>query len=283
MVIKRKNFIIGILILAAAVILAFCFNKAAASETFSETGETCSLPVVMYHSVRQEEKYSGKYVITPAQFEADLKYLAENGYTAVSVEELCMFVSGKGKLPPKPVLLTFDDGYYNNYLYVYPLLKQYNAKAVISPVGKFSELYSEEPQAAGYSHLSWDQVREMAQSGFVEIGNHSYNMHSADTRAGVLKKDGESESEYISAITEDIEKMQLLLKENSGVDCVIFAYPFGNYDKAGRECVEKMPFVCSLSCTEGLNEIKKGSSLQMLKRYNRPAGINSADFFESLK
>ena len=279
---KRKNLITGLLLLTAAMTLALHFNKAA-DEAFSETGKVYSLPVVMYHSVRQEEEYSGKYVITPAQLEADLKYLSENGYTAVSVEELHMFVLGEGELPSKPVLLTFDDGYYNNYLYVYPLLKQHNAKAVISAVGEFSELYSEEPQAAGYSHLSWDQIREMAQSGFVEIGNHSYNMHSADTRFGVIKKDGEGEAEYISAITEDIEKMQLLLKGNSGIDCVIFAYPFGNYDKAGRECVESMPFICTLSCTEGLNEIKKGDSLQMLRRYNRPSGISSADFFESLK
>ena len=75
-------------------------------------------------------------------------------------------------------------------------------------------------------------------------------MHSADTRAGVLKKDGESESEYISAITEDIEKMQLLLKENSGVDCVIFAYPFRQL-RQSRERMRGKNAVCLLAFLHG--------------------------------
>ena len=104
--------------------------------------EGCELPIIMYHGLLKEEARQGKYVLSPAQFESDLKYLKENGYHTVVVQDLIDYVEKGVPLPEKPVMLTFDDGYYNNYYYAFPLLEEYDAKIVISPICRYTDEYS---------------------------------------------------------------------------------------------------------------------------------------------
>ena len=78
------------------------------------------VPVIMYHAVMDDASRLGKYVISPEELESDFKWLSENGYTAILSEDLINYTENGAALPEKPILLTFDDGYYNNYLYAYP-------------------------------------------------------------------------------------------------------------------------------------------------------------------
>lgn len=92
------------------------------------------VPVIMYHAVMDDASRLGKYVISPEELESDFKWLSENGYTAVLSEDLINYTENGAALPEKPILLTFDDGYYNNYLYAYPTAKRYGMKFVLSPI-----------------------------------------------------------------------------------------------------------------------------------------------------
>lgn len=282
MVLKKNNLIIGGVIFFIAIILAFFICNSNKERVVSTSPNEYTLPIIMYHSVRKDENYSGKYVITPELLRSDIEYLTNNGYVPIGVNDIIDFTEGKRILPDKPILLTFDDGYYNNYAYVFPLLKEYGIKAVFSVVGYYIENYSLKEQATAFSYLTWEQVQELSESGLVEIGNHSYNMHDSNTRMGVKQLSSESKEEYVAAINEDINKMQELLKYNCGIDCKIFTYPFGNYDKAGAEAVRNLGFICSLSCEEGLNIINSDSDLHLLKRYNRESGISSEDYFKKI-
>ena len=130
------------------------------------------VPVVMYHAILKDEARHGQYVISPDEFESDLKYLQDHGYTTIFIEDLIAYTQG-GALPEKPVLLTFDDGYYNNYLYAFPLAQKYHSKFVLSPIGRYTDLYTDTPdENAYYSHCTWEELREMARSGLVEVQNH---------------------------------------------------------------------------------------------------------------
>ena len=102
-----------------------------------------NLPILMYHSVNPDKTRTGKYVITPENFESDLEYLENCGYTSISAKQLIKYVYNKEPLPDKPVLLTFDDGMYNNFKYVVPILKKHNAHAIFSVVGAYTDEYSE--------------------------------------------------------------------------------------------------------------------------------------------
>lgn len=119
------------------------------------------VPVIMYHAVMDDASRLGKYVISPEELESDFKWLSENGYTAVLSEDLINYTENGAALPEKPILLTFDDGYYNNYLYAYPTAKRYGMKFVLSPIGKYADLYTETPDKSPYyAHCTWDMLRE---------------------------------------------------------------------------------------------------------------------------
>ena len=95
--------------------------------------------------------------VEPSDFDWQMKYLVDHGYHSITPDELYDFLAGRGTLPDRPVLITFDDGYEDNYTNAYPILKKYNLKATIFIVTGFVS------KRKGY--LTWDQLREMEKHG----------------------------------------------------------------------------------------------------------------------
>ena len=286
----RRKVLIFLLALAiggtALLGMATCSADRSAA-TAAAGRQSVELPIVMYHSVINDPNRAGKYIVTPAQLEQDLRYLKERGYTTVTVSEVIAFVNGTGALPEKPVMITFDDGNYNNYVYLYPLLEKYDMKAVISVIGLYSDLYSQSEEApnANYSNLTWEQMREMEASGRVEIQNHSYNMHGNAGRQGVRQEAGESSAHYLAAIREDLEKMQQRMEEELGHRASAFAYPFGAVTEEAKQVVREEGIQATLSSYEHVSTVTQGDkeSLFDLGRYNRAAGKSAAEFFATMK
>lgn len=226
------------------------------------------------------------YVISPKLFEQDLKYLKKHGYTSILMSDLIAYVENGRPLPEKPILITFDDGYYNNYLYAFPLLKKYQEKAVISIIGKETDKDSRSGGGhATYSSLTWEQVQEMAASGLVEIQNHSYNGHkNTGGRNGVKRKSGESRQAYDRFLKKDLSKLQTKIQDATGTAPSTFTYPFGAVSRSSLKTIKKLGFKASLGCEEGINTIKKGDldSLYFLKRCLRTPEKSSARFFETM-
>lgn len=239
----------------------------------ADVDKEISLPIIMYHSVGEN---TGKYVISPEMLENDLKVIQDMGFTTITSADLVAYKEQGTPIPEKSVILTFDDGYFNNYSYVYPLLKKYNMKAVLSVVGKFTEEYSnsQAPLSNRYSHITYEQITEISNSGLVEIANHSYNLHSMDERRGILRKKGEDFETYKSNLTQDIEKCNTMLKEKCFVSPVAFTYPFGCVNKESSEIINSLGFKVTYGCEEGINKITPSHSLQELKRYNRHSSFD---------
>lgn len=235
-----------------------------------------AVPIIMYHSILNNPSRAGDYVITPQQFEADLHYLKANGYTTVVIADLIAYVQEGKPLPDKPVMLTFDDGYYNNYHYAHPLLKQYGMRAVLSPIAIWSEHYTTHPGERdhdNYSHLTWEQLKDMAQSGAWEIQNHSYDLHHMDgAQKGAAKRKGESDDGYRLRLKSDLATAQQLLKEQVGVTPTCFTYPYGAISDTSQKVLADMGFVASLSCEERTSTLTRDPAcLWRLGRYLRPA------------
>jgi peptidoglycan/xylan/chitin deacetylase (PgdA/CDA1 family) len=186
-----------------------------------------NLPILMYHFVVENR---GDLHICPYEFERDLAFLRENGYSTIGVSELIDFVYLGVPLPPNPVMLTFDDGYYNNYHYVFPLLREYDMKAVIFIIANHTDIWSEnfyEDLHAG--HLTWEQIREMQDSGHVEFGGHTYNMHKVrdeDGRRGAARMDGECLCEFERVFGRDTQRLNERFAEETGLVPNTFAFPF---------------------------------------------------------
>lgn len=272
-----KKFVIFLIFLF--IFPCFCQNYATAAQTQVE------VPILMYHSFLKSKK--GAYCVNPSTFEQDILYLREHGYTAMFVEDLINFCEGKSDLPHKPVILSFDDGHYNNLYYALPLLLQYNFKANLNVVGCFCNhtTTSGDKDNPNYSYLTFDEIKFMHQTGLVEIGNHTYAMHSFKPRYGIAQKNGESDSEYQTALENDVCKLENILKEKCGFSTKIFAYPFGKYSKKSEEILRRMGFKAFLTCNEGINKVKKGdkSVLSHLKRINRSGLLSTWQFFSKYK
>ena len=278
------------LLAVAALLLAVGGGAVAAGRQQTLAAEAppdaVPLAIIMYHGILKEASRQGQYIISPALFEEDLQTIRQQGYTTVVMQDLLDYADGLRDLPEKPVMLTFDDGYYNNYLYAYPLLQKYVMKAVISPVVSWSEQYSEkDSDHAIYSHVTWEEMREMVASGLVEIQNHSYDMHycKAGMRKGTLKRAAESTEDYQAALRRDLSLAQEHLTALVGVTPTTFTYPYGAMCPEALPVIEEIGFRATLTCESRVNRITRDPACLMgLGRYLRPSGTSAAAYFSRI-
>ena len=190
--------------------------------------------ILTYHMIsKHKPKKSSKFNrlrVPPCEFEKQLKWLKKNNWHVVTMSEL---IENKNNLPLKTVALTFDDGYEDNYLNAFPVLKKYNMKATLylvvdrfeknwatdKDLNESSEELNNEPM------LKDEQIREMLDSGLVEIGSHTLNHIN-------LKKC--SAEEKRNEIVNSKEKIEELYHTK----CVSFCYPFGFFEKDDWQIVK---------------------------------------------
>lgn len=276
-----KKIISMMLVLLVVLVTAFSLNVKEAISTSSSPA--IRLPIIMYHHVLKNSKYWGKYVISPDDFENDIIYLKKEGYTTIVMQDLIDYVYTKKELPEKPIILTLDDGFLTNYTYILPILEKYNCKAVVSIVGKYVDDCSD-ASGCNSTYLNWSQVKELVESEYIEIQNHSYSMHEDSVRRGSCKKKSETYEEYKKALNDDVGKMQILIEEKTGYKPSTFTYPYGFISKESDQILKEMGFLATLSCYKGLNLLTGNKDeLHELKRFNRPKGINQEQFFKQFE
>lgn len=277
------------LLLLDAFIIVVCFalfftGKLLFSSPVRADGEAAvPLPVIMYHSVR--EGVPNEYTVTPAQLEADLKWLSENGFTSITAQQLVSFVHENAELPEKPVMITFDDGYYNNLSLALPLLEKYDMHAVVSIVGRYTDdIAPADPHIDTYSYLTWEDISALTASGHVEIGCHTYDLHSlSGGRRGCAIMDGEDEEDYAFMLESDLSLCQHEIKQYTGEMPLIFAYPYGSISRESIPVIKKCGFMVTLTSREGMNYITHDQDcLYGIFRFNR-SGLHYTDqFMESM-
>lgn len=251
----------------------------AAEQTEEAAG--ADVTILMYHSILQEEN-GNCYCLSEAAFRSDLEYLKEHGYQTVFVSELVDFVREGQPLPEKPVVITLDDGYLNGLTAVLPILEELDMKATISVVGSYTEKsVAENDPNPNYAYLTWDNIQTLAASGRVEIGSHTYAMHELGKRRGAEKGRWESAESYQTLLQADLEQLQLLLTEQSGVTPQVFAYPYGFASPESLSVLKELGFTAALTCKEQVNHLTDDpEQLYDLGRFNRPSGVTTVDFME---
>ena len=265
----------------ACTLLALCLGIGLLRQekmrtVFSE--ERVTLPIIMYHSILKDGARQGKYVVSPEVLARDLDALRARGCETVTVRDLIAYTRDGAPLPAKPVMLTFDDGYYNNYVYAYPLLRQRGMRAVVSIIGSQTALFTENGEENAYwSHLRAERLRET--EDVFEIQNHSWNLHEYGERRGCLRRSGEDEARYAKLLYEDTEQTQQLIEEIGLPAPECYTYPFGACSEESEKILREMGFLCTLGCEERINTVTRDpESLYQLGRFNRAAFESTDDF-----
>ena len=142
------------------------------SDPVQAEGVSVQVPILLYHHISED-------TLTQEQFQTEMQLLKDGGYHTVSFDQIFDFVEKGTPLPEKPVCLTFDDGYLSNYEIAYPLLKEYGMKATFFAIGATvgnTEHYKD-TEFPITPHYSYEQAKEMSDSGLVSIQSHTFDMH----------------------------------------------------------------------------------------------------------
>ena len=230
--------------------------------------EGIKVPVLMFHQVSEKNEKLGKYVVSKSELEYDFKLILDKGYTPVFASELVAYVYDNKPLPEKPIVITFDDGYMSDYVYVFPLLKKYNIKANFAIVGALADKYSSGiDRHVDYAQSTWDEIREMDESGLAEFMSHSYNMHDLQKRKGVLRTYSETHEKYEESMKLDIKENNDTFIAHLGKKPTAFVYPFGNRNSETEDIVNEY-FKITFGVYEKPNYIDDKEDLYKLNRYN---------------
>lgn len=207
-------------------------------ETGYNAGTVFGVPVLMYHEfVTDEDLESGiafdKYAVYADEFESDLNWLKKNGYTAISSVQLTDYLSGKGEMPEKPVILTIDDGKFGVYKHAWPLLKKYNMKGVLSVIGYEIDNATNAPDARSKNeapYCTWQEIAEMSDSGAMEVISHTdkchYYLH--DDRSGASTKEGDTLESFLPVAQKDYADTARSFKRYLNTVPLAMAYPYSN-------------------------------------------------------
>lgn len=206
------------------------------------------LPILTYHSLDD----SGSVISTsPATFETQMKYLAQSGYQSLSLSEATVFIRERKPFPEKAFVMTFDDGYQNNYTVAFPAMKEFGFKATVFLISAYcgkswsGGVYSLEARPM----LSWSEIKEMHRYG-VEFGAHT-STHPDLTRIPI----DQAEREMAGSKT--------AIQDRLGAQVQSFAYPFGRLNAKVQE-IARGQF--SAACSTRLGKIEVADDPFSLKR-----------------
>jgi peptidoglycan/xylan/chitin deacetylase (PgdA/CDA1 family) len=195
-----------------------------------------TVPILCYHRFGSPKR---RLSVTRADFEAQMEYLARNGYHVVPLAQVAAFLEGKLALPPKSVAITIDDGYRSTYEIAFPVLRKHGFPATVF-------LYSDFVGAG--DALTWVQMQEMQRSGVVEIQPHSKS-HANLT----LRLPNESQAQYRDRMRAEVERPAALIGDRLGIKAATFAYPYGDVNEAVVGELQRLGVTLGVTVTPGGN------------------------------
>ena len=219
--------------------------------------------VLMYHHIYKYDETCdlGKPLyVDPEKFSKQMDFLLRHKYTPITLEELSKsYKNGVFKLPKKSVLITFDDGWLDNYTKAFPILKEKNIKANIFISCNF---------IGQKNCMTWDQVLEMKNCGLISFGSHTVN-HPTDIQT---LDDND--------ILKELKESKKLLEEKLNIKIDSFAYPSGKgaINKKIRNMVFNSGYSFDFSTKRGITSFKWNKE-KAIKRLYIKENHNLFDFY----
>ena len=230
---------------------------------------------IAYHDVEDRDPDQAVVAVRTERLIEQLAWLRENGYQAVSVDQILAARRGGPALPPKAVMLSFDDGYSSFYTRVMPILRAYHWPALLAPVGSWIDTplnqpvdFAGTPRPRG-EFLTWQQIREVSQSGLVEIAAHTDANHkgilanpqgnlepAATTRSFDPKTNGyESEAQFQARMRADVAAISNKIRTVTGKAPRVWVWPYGAADGTSLAVVGEHGYEMALTLEDGLDDL----------------------------
>jgi peptidoglycan/xylan/chitin deacetylase (PgdA/CDA1 family) len=196
-----------------ALLLTLCFFIPA--QSYAEN--SLNIPILCYHNLNPVKP--GSMNLTPQKLESQIQYLKDSGFTIVPLKDVVAYLQGKrDALPPKPAVITLDDGWQSVHTYMLPIVKKFNI-----PVTLF--IY---PQtiSEGKNSMTWAQLKELQETGLFDIQSHTYS--HPNFKQEKKRRSAESYHKYVEM---ELTKAKKILEEKTGTTITLLAWPFGIYNE----------------------------------------------------
>lgn len=230
--------------------------------------DTTYIPILMYHSIVKDiADESESSHVEATLFDKQMAALVQNGYTTINFLDLKNYVEGLVRLPEKPILITMDDGYINNYELAFPIYKKYNLQATLF----VSAFYV--PDENTERHFGWKAAREMEESGLIDIQSHGYN-HTPFTTLS------QRDILYQASLSKGIIESHLGKRDVS-----VLAYPQFRHNWRSIRLLEKLDFDFQITNLARVPVMasKPIFSPPELHRINVPNTLSADDLIEALR
>ncbi|MGM0754166.1 MAG: polysaccharide deacetylase family protein [Bacillota bacterium] len=223
--------------------------------SFSIKGEPAkSIPVLTYHRITHEEDLTKRHyikgkinpmIVTTENFKRQMDYLKENGFVTLTMSELYAFLTNDLDVPEKSVVLTFDDGYKDNYIEAYPILKEHGFKAANFLI---TGAISNRIQTYTPKYVQYFSTKELSKACDVfDYESHTYNLHKRE------KKDKNGRLAYLLSksdqeVKKDLETSIFHLEGEN----LAFAYPYGEYSPRTIDTLRDLGFKMAFTTEEDI-------------------------------
>lgn len=188
--------------------------------------KTTTFPVIYYHSIKILPK--NELGMPPEAFEKQIAYLSKQGYHSVSTSQLYDYYSNKASLPTRPIMITFDDGYMDNYTTALPILKKYGFSATLFLIVN---------KVGDRNCLTWKEVKELDKEGW-DIQSHTLTHPDLTTLSP-------------QTLQQELVDSKTTLEKELGKPVHFFAYPSGKHNDAVLKAVKDAGYLMAFSTLKG--------------------------------
>ena len=225
------------------------------------------VPILMYHHFTTGNDVNSA-TVSQANFERQMNYLYENGYTTIHLNQLEDFIDAKIQLPAKTVVITMDDGYRSNYEIAYPILKKYHMRATQFPIVENIGTLSETTNSARLPHCSESEMKAMRD--VFDFQSHTYNTHhlTANKKSALITK---NYNEVYADLSKASTRLAML-----DYPPYAFSYPYGAYNDTVKQALKNIGVRMAVTVRPG--RVTRQSNKLELPRYNISGTINFEDF-----
>lgn len=278
--------------IGAIYICFFCITKVNATTEFYDDANAKTVTVLNYHHFGEEYEYPqiDNIRVSGESFLHHLQAMKNHGYETISQQQLYHYIKGIGQIPEKSVLITIDDGFESVYTIAYPILKAMNMSAVVFPITM--DMINGERK--GVPMMNFAQLTEVVQSGVMEVGNHTHNLHwrgiNGSRGPEAMISGFSSEGRILNRkarydlIKSDSDIAEQRILSATGVKIDTISYPFGAYDETVLQIFHDKNYKLGYTTKNGLNLFASGidNSLE-INRMNISKHLTADQLIQALQ